>query len=478
MLVSSAPALAGTMTLRLFDPRSVPVSDAVVDLRDPATGEIVSPVPDVPDLDGRLVATVPDGVYEIRLKPDTGTELAGRVLPAQSTAGSFDLGDLVLEDGKSILAVIVDPLGAPVAGADIDLFDDVTKEKVFTPSDTTDALGAFEIVAVPGVYDLLVIPPAGSGLARRRKNDIVLNADIDCGIFALRNAIVASGRVIRTNGAPLANVDIYAADAFTSERYPLTDDDTVADGTFSVVVPDGNLRIEFSPRQSDRVAGRIVVVLGQVGDLAMGNVTLDPGSRLSGSIRRSNGSGITDADIDLYDGMGFLTPTFSDDSSPTGVYSVVGPQTLLDVFVTPPGSVPVQHALVSGVDLSSDRILTVTLPNAVATVDLDAIDIGLLPGDRFDYALSIRNRSGAAMTVVYSVVATVPGRPVSKTLLSPTSVLLPATSDPVPLGPFGRRVPPTLKPRLRNIPVRVTAYVADPGTSATLDFDLAHFTVY
>ncbi len=479
LLLTAAPALAGTMSLRLLDRHAAPVVDAIVDLRDPGTGALVSPVPDTPALDGTLVASVPDGVYEIRLKPDTGTGLAGVLLPARSTAGAFDLGNIVLPDGHSISAVVVDPFGAPVAGADLDLVDDVTRAKAFTPSDVTDSFGFVEIVAVPGVYDLFVTPPPASGLARRRKSDLVLDADVDCGIFALKNAIVLSGRVIRaSNGLPLANVDLDASDAFTSERYPISNDDTAADGTFSVVVPDGHLKIEFSPRQSDRVAGRTVVALGQVGNLFMGDVTLDPGSLLSGTIRRSSGTGILDADVDLYDAMGFLTPTFSDDSGSTGAYSVVGPRSVQDVFVTPPADVAAQHALVTGVDLSFDRVLDVTLPNAVATVDVDAIDVGLLPGDRFDYSLSIRNRSGVARSVLCSVVASIPDRPISRTLLAPTSVLLPASSTPVPLGPFGRRVPPTLRPRLRNIPVRVTALIADPGTSATLDFDIAHFTVY
>lgn len=475
---ASLPVFAGTLSMRIIDRNGDPVTEVVVDLRDPSTGAIESPVPDIPALDGTLVATVPDGVYEVRLKPDTGTSLAGKVIPALSTVGTVNLGDVELEDGFAIAATIVDSSGFAVAGADIDLRDAATGVKLFTPSDTSNALGFVEIVAPEGVYDWLVSPPALSGLAPRRKTDVVLSADVDFGLFTLRDAVTLSGRVVKAGPIGVANVDVDVADAFTGESFPLSNDDTDALGFFSIVVPSGDLNVSFLPPQSERLAGLRRVRVAAPADTSLGDVTLAPGSLLSGRVTRAGMVNVAGADIDILSTAGVLTPTFGDDSQANGLYSAVGPKTTVDVLVSPPDSLALQHVLVTGQDLSFDRVLDVTLPSTVATVDLDAADVGLFPGDRVDFSVALRNRSGVARTVRYSAAGSLPGTAVSRPFVNPTDVPLGAAADPLVVGPFSKRIPPTLRPRFRNIPVRITVTVVDPGTLAVLDFDIAHFIVY
>jgi hypothetical protein len=119
-----------------------------------------------------------------------------------------------------------------------------------------------------------------------------------------------------------------------------------------------------------------------------------------------------------------------------------------------------------------------TLANTVATVEADAAEVGLFPGDRFDFSILVRNRSGVDRTVRYSAAGSIPGTAISRPFVNPTDVLLGSAPGPVVLGPFSRRIPPTLKPRFRNIPVRITVTLADPVTLEVLDFDLKHFVVY
>ena len=111
----------GTLRGRCVDSRGRPAAGAAVRWLRCADGS-VEPLPgDLPAAvageDGRFEAAgVPDGGGEVRVKAP-GFGPATFPVPAFDASRGEDLGDLVLPSGETVRGLVVDPDGAPVAGA-------------------------------------------------------------------------------------------------------------------------------------------------------------------------------------------------------------------------------------------------------------------------------------------------------------------------------------------------------------------------
>jgi len=111
------------------------------------------------DFAGHFDTRVAAGAHDVLVVPD-GAAMAPARLDGLSPAA---LQDLVLGAGEPIAGTVVDPGGAPVAGAQVSL------RVAGVPSTlaTTDGSGGFVVQARPGgATSLTVTPPPGSGLPR------------------------------------------------------------------------------------------------------------------------------------------------------------------------------------------------------------------------------------------------------------------------------------------------------------------------
>ncbi|MGQ0723327.1 MAG: carboxypeptidase regulatory-like domain-containing protein [Candidatus Eiseniibacteriota bacterium] len=138
------------------------------------------PVPlstDETDFAGAFALDLPEGVLDLFVLPPVGAALAPAARYSVAVSSDLDLGTLVLRAGVSLSGTTLDPDGMALAGADLDLLQAGSCDPYPVPGGTTAGDGAYAVRVEPGVYDVLVRPVAGSGLAPYRIDGVAVTAD-------------------------------------------------------------------------------------------------------------------------------------------------------------------------------------------------------------------------------------------------------------------------------------------------------------
>jgi len=233
-----------------------------------ASGDDLRTPGDSSDASGDFLVAVP-AVVDVEVRPSEGAVplYAPRRLEL-NLGGNTDLGDVVLSDGFFLSATAQRTNGSAVAGADADVVDSSSGDKLFTPGDGSNASGFIEVVVPAGTFDLEICPPSGSGLVGETLADVVVAADTNAGVAVLAAGVVLSGQLTTFSGAPVSNGDVDVREAGTGEAVLTCDDNTDAGGNYSVRVPNGTFDVIFSV-PSDPGAGSAtvpdVVVSGNTG---------------------------------------------------------------------------------------------------------------------------------------------------------------------------------------------------------------------
>jgi hypothetical protein len=240
-------------------------------------------------------------------------------------------------------------------------------------------------------------------MARRHPKNPLLARASACAVLAVAIAaapgaaqVVFEGRVTDAAGRPLADVDLDFWDAQTGLRIDPSapgwegqEDKTDVFGRYEMVVKPEvyHVRYEPPPPRTDLAPVREEnVVLG--GDTVR-DVTLPPGSRLSGVVSDAAGFPVANVDLDFRDPRtGGQLATSDDDTGPDGRYGTTVIPGTWDVVFEPPRGLGVAALQVDGVDLAGDAALDVTLPRGflvtgriesdaarpLANVDLDVVE--------------------------------------------------------------------------------------------------------
>jgi hypothetical protein len=227
---------AGDGDLSLWASAGTPVStgDAPIELTIPAPGgikgrllyrdgeapEVFSiavgngrSIPQISD-DGRFEIASPGGIHRVRV---TGPAFAEKSVVATVEGGeNADLGTITVEKGRSVSGRVLDPSGAPVAGAEVAcgalLSGDGSKlyiptESVGAESGTTGEDGRFVLTGFPKGPLTIVAGKEGVG----RSSSIALPRGGESLTVDL--VLAATGKlsgVIRKNGAPVAETVVIA----------------------------------------------------------------------------------------------------------------------------------------------------------------------------------------------------------------------------------------------------------------------------
>lgn len=257
-----ARALSG----RAIDPGGAPIPGINLDVIDQATGDNIDLAFDNTDALGNFSLAVPVGDIEVRF--DT-TPVAGQVLaPERVLIGASEssaLGDFPFQQGFLVTAIVRDPSGFPVVGADADAIDVLTGEKRYTPGDNTNGSGFVDFVVAAGTYDFTFCPLNGEQLACGIVRNFTVNANASLGIVTLAQGIHVSGQVTDQIGTPVSNVNLDFKDEVTLLDLPLQGDSTDGAGNYDLLVPAGTYKVTFSPPFSLPLAADIqpgVVVSG------------------------------------------------------------------------------------------------------------------------------------------------------------------------------------------------------------------------
>jgi len=223
-----------------------PLANIDLDVAEP-TGRRIPTSDDDTDATGSFALSVPGGTFHVFATAPAGLPFAPAALYDVTVDRDFDLGTIVLTPGVLVTARALDPAGAPIVGADLDLLQPASCDHYPAGSDLTDSSGSVSMRVLPGTYDVVVNPPPDSPLASYRFEAIGLLEDgpVDFAVpdWEPQTSPIAS-RVTDRNGVGLADVSVRgeplgAGDAWTA----ITD----SNGGFGRTIVPGRYRIEVVP---------------------------------------------------------------------------------------------------------------------------------------------------------------------------------------------------------------------------------------
>jgi len=96
----------------------------------------------------------------------------------------------------TISGQVLDHLGQPAANIDLDFVDVVTGDDASVNNATTDPMGHYTVIILPGIYDVFFTPPGGIRLAAHVEPGVDLNVDQVLDVV-LEEAWFVSGQVLR-----------------------------------------------------------------------------------------------------------------------------------------------------------------------------------------------------------------------------------------------------------------------------------------
>ncbi|MFN0244477.1 MAG: carboxypeptidase-like regulatory domain-containing protein [Planctomycetota bacterium] len=235
---------------RLLNPSAVGVPAVNIDVLD-ADGDSVDLLYDDTDAAGNFSVAVPLGSIELRFDTTTviGQTLAPKAL-ALNLSSNTSLGDLSLAQGFVVTAIVRRPGAVPVADCDLDVRDLASGEKLYTPSDNTNAAGFVDTIVPGGTLHFDFCPPFALQLAAARVGPLVIAANTNLGTVNLVAGVVLSGTIRDFTNATVANADVDVANATSGVEVVVCDDNSGATGAYQIVVPTGTFTIRFSPPPS------------------------------------------------------------------------------------------------------------------------------------------------------------------------------------------------------------------------------------
>ncbi|GEM_PF-1082156 len=244
-------AVGGGIEGRVLAPGGAPLAGASVHVwpRDPGTGS--APTPATTGADGTYhVGGLAAGAWVVEVVPPFGSTLA-RVFYLDATTSTAatavdvtvreteQLEDVVLEPGASVSGVVLDPDGAPVAGAWVGAQRAGASTAL---SAQTGADGSYTIIGLPaGGYRVRVSPPWTStdlvavyhpGVAayeQAQEVTVAVGASRTLPATRLLRAGVVSGTITRPDGTPVAGASVNAYSGTQGGSAT-----TAADGTYTI----------------------------------------------------------------------------------------------------------------------------------------------------------------------------------------------------------------------------------------------------
>lgn len=202
---------------------------------------------DATSADGRFRVVVPEGTHHVSVSPPPGLPLAPATRAEVAVFGDVDLGTITLETGVLLQGDVETATGAPIADANVDLFEAGTCRRYPATTGTSNASGQFTVRVLPGRYDVRVIPTKASGVAGRAFTDLEFSAD-GSETFVLTDTPNASDPIltlVRTpDGAPATGATIRATPIGVGIPFEVV---VAEDGTATTAASPGPYRIEVFP---------------------------------------------------------------------------------------------------------------------------------------------------------------------------------------------------------------------------------------
>lgn len=276
-----------------------------------------------------------------------------------------------LASADAITGRVVDANGVGVAGVDIDLISLGGGGNPHEANDGTDANGNFTTTVDPGVYEVRFYAPAppASTLLTGVVTPVVVTGTKNMGTITLTAGVALTAAVRNAANLPVSNVRCNVFDATTGAQYHLKNNLTNAFGNLSITIPNNTpLRLEVL---TNLVVGQVLVprriTLTASGATNLGNVVLDTGFHVTGTVKTQAGTPIAGANVDMVDsvtGVKLFTP--GDNTTSLGLFDVVVPAGTYDLDVARPSTlVLVGYGINNLVVTAATNVGILTLRNGV-----------------------------------------------------------------------------------------------------------------
>ncbi|MFO1078152.1 MAG: carboxypeptidase-like regulatory domain-containing protein [Planctomycetota bacterium] len=317
LAAAASPLAAQSLSGRIVDPQSVPIAGITVD---PGHGAATA----VSDSAGLFTITgLQVRTYDVEYRPSQGAPWCGSLV-ATPVSGATNVGDVVLLPGFTVAGTAVNAANAPIPGGNVNVYDQAGT-KLFTPHDGTVATGAFMVTVPAGTWDVHIVPPTASLLVTRVYNDLVAAAPVNLGNVTLATGYPVSGTVVDSvSSVPVGSTKIVARNALTGEAIPLTNNTANSFGAFSLILPYGIVDLDFEPPLGNSHVARRVFGAFVLGTTALGQVRLQNGVFVSGSVGSAGGP-VDNADIDVFAADGHKLFLAHDKTLANGAFSVAVP---------------------------------------------------------------------------------------------------------------------------------------------------------
>ncbi len=321
---------------------------------------------DVTNVDGEFEVMVTPGLYDIEFRETVLTAGGPYVevfLENRPLQVNFNVGDIPFHDGHPLSGIVRDGGGAAVNGADVDVHD-AAGAAIYTPGDTTDASGSFSVLVPVGAWQVEIDPPSGSSLVSQLIDTVVPLGGVSLGIITLPVGVAVSGTTVSGSLSPVPAVDLDFIISATGIEIPTAHDNAGPTGLFSVRVVTDTYDIQFRPPFATGLAPREILSVVVAADVSLGQVILDPGLALIGTVT-DGGVPVEGVEVSLFaSGTGTHVITFGNETDALGQYGLRQVAGTYDVFFTPlAGSgLPtlVETAIVLSVDTTLDADFSVT----------------------------------------------------------------------------------------------------------------------
>jgi len=351
------PLLSQSLTGRIVDPAGVGIPGVNISMSNGApTG--------VTDALGNFTITgLSNRVYStLELLPATDNYVA-RLYENYTISGATNLGTVTLLAGARIGGTVTTPTGAPVNACNMSVYT-LAGTKVYTPNDSTDPAGVWSIVAPLGTSRLRTTPPATTSLVTEEV-EITVTGPANLGTNALETGYLVTGNVVDSATlVPVASARFTARNALTGTAIYLPATTTTnAFGAFSLLLPRAIVDLEVVSPVTNPHAAKEVLGIPVASATALGQVKVDRGVVVTGLVTGPAGN-VLGADIDVFTTDGYKLFTPNDNTSASGVFSVVVPPGTYTFTVEPLGS--------SGLVGARTAPTTVSLNGSIGTIPLAA----------------------------------------------------------------------------------------------------------
>ena len=326
------------ITATLVGPTGLPLVGANLSAFDTAGVKLYTPN-DGTDVNGNAQIVVPYGPLTFRALPPAGTTLVA-LQEDLTITGPRAYGTITMRQGYALTGSIVrsgaTPL--PISNCEILATNMLTGESMFLANKRTNTLGAFNILLPFGLYQLELLPAAGSPYAAREVFGIpVIDYNYSLGLVPMDPGVALSGTVRGPTGLAVAGADI---DVYTSNGHKLytPNDNTTPTGTFSVMVPTGgSYMVCVDPLVTTNLIGTMTAPVAVPAATNVGVITVASGVPATITVLDVFGGPAAKAQMSVRNattGVEYVVPGNS--AGADGVIHAVVPQGNLDIHVKAP----------------------------------------------------------------------------------------------------------------------------------------------